>query len=154
MWGSGKVARTTASQVKDVLRPGSQGGDYDDVNLPSLTPYIDAASTIVDRVKTCAAARDRTLSDAELEIIERWLSAHTYCLSDQVYTNKSTGGASAGFQGSTSLPSIEGTKYGQMALNLDWSGCLTAIAKRQFARASWLGRKPPEKAGYDWNEGI
>ncbi len=44
---------------------------------------------------------------------------------------------------------IEATTYGQTALTIDYSGCLTAINKRQFASATWLGKAPSEQISYE-----
>ena len=138
------MARTTSTLVRAIL---DTGGDYDTQELPSLTPFIDTASAIVDRVEACAIAKGLTLSSTELELIERWLSAHCYGQSDQPYSSRSTAGASGSFQGQTAMR-FEGTKYGQMALSLDYSGCLDAIGKRQFASAFWLGKRPSAQTDY------
>lgn len=138
------MARTTAKAVVDVLAPGK---DYDTVLNPSLQPFIDAANSIVNRVKTCAIAKGLALSTSELEIIERWLAAHYYVQSDQTYASKNTSNASASFQGKTEK-FIEGSKYGQAAINLDYSGCLSAISKRTFASATWYGKPPSAQIDY------
>lgn len=134
------MARTTSASVQDIL-----GNNYD--GSTSLTPFIDTATAIVDRVETCAADRDKALTDAELELIERWLAAHCYQQMDQGYASKSTDGAGASFHGQTGMH-LESTKYGQMALRLDWSGCLTAIGSRQTARMAWLGKAPSAQTDY------
>lgn len=139
------MARTTSSAVLAILL-----NDYDSVNAPSLTPFIDSASIIVDRVAACATAEDDTLTSEELELIERWLAAHCYASSDQPYSSKSTERASATFQGRTGMY-LEGTKYGQMAITLDHSGCLAAIASGERRRAGmhWLGKPRSEQITYD-----
>lgn len=124
-------ARTTSDLVKGVLL-----ADWGDGN--DLTPFIAAASALVDRVNSCAALKKYTLSSAELELIERWLAAHIYVQSDQNERSKGAGKGSANFQGSTGMQ-IDGSKYGQTAQLLDTSGCLTNIAKRQVASFGWLG---------------
>ncbi len=139
------MARTTTTLVQAVLEVGQA---YDTVNNPSLQPFIDSASVIVDRVATCAINRNKTLTDAELELIERWLSAHLYVMSDQQYASKSTSGASASFQGQTQMH-LEASKYGQNALDIDYSGCLTAISKRQVASGFWMGKRPSAQTPYD-----
>lgn len=136
--------RTTVADVKAVLLPGK---DYDTEDAPSLQPFIDTATVIVDRVATCATDRDKTLTSGELELIERWLAAHLYAMSDQTYASKSTAGASASFHGQTGMH-LEATKYGQTAVTLDYSGCLTAIGKRQTARGAWLGKRKSEQTDY------
>lgn len=138
-----QVARTTSSAVQGVLLR-----DYDTANSPSLTPFIDSASTIVDRVAACAAVKGKTLSTTELELIERWLAAHSYAMSDQTLSSKVTVDAEAIFHGRTGMY-LEATKYGQMALSLDYSGCLNAIGQRKTAGGFWLGRPPSAQTDYD-----
>ena len=136
------MARTTAAAVKLVL---AGGKDYDTANVPDLTPYIDAASAMVDDVDECATARGYTLSSTRLELIERWLAAHAYAMSDQPYTSKNTNGAGATFQGQTGM-SLDATKYGQMAKSLDNSGCLAGAGRK--ARLLWGGLPPSEQTDY------
>jgi len=143
------VARTTAAAVKAVMLPGEE---YDTVTEPSLTPFIDTASAYVDDIVTCAAERSPavTLSAARLELIERWLAAHFYAQSDKPYASKNTEGASASFHGQTAMY-LESTLYGQTAMRLDKSGCLSSIgsgAERKVASAVWLGRPPSEQTDY------
>lgn len=111
----------------------------DDYNLTTdLQQFIDTADIIIQRVKSCAAARRVPLTPIELEMIERWLAAHMYCMSSPQYQSEATGGISVSYTGQTGLH-IESTRFGQMAINLDYSGCLNAISSRSFARANWLG---------------
>ncbi len=143
------MARTSAAAVKLVLGDASThadgAGDYDGTR--DLTPFIDAASAIVDRVVTCATAKGITLSASVLELIERWLAAHAYCLSDQTFASKSTAGASASFHGQTGMH-LESTRYGQMAAALDYSGCLNSIGNRRSAGGFWLGLPPSGQTDY------
>lgn len=106
--------RTTSANVQAIL-----GKNYD--GTTSLTPYIDAATVVVDRVKTCSDKEAEPLSGAELELVERWLSAHFYQQMDQGYAAKSTDGASARYQGETGMY-LAGTKYGQQAMFIDFTG--------------------------------
>lgn len=141
------MARTTSEKVKALLTPGR---DYDIINNPSLQPFIDSASSIVDDVLACATRKGKTMTSAKLELIERWLTAHLYQMSDEGYTSRSTLSASGAFQGQTAMY-LEATMYGQMAVTLDSSGCLVAIAKgeRPTARAFWGGKRPSEQTDYD-----
>lgn len=140
--------RTDADAVKELMAPGN---DYSLSRAPSLTRFIAMASSVVDRVETCAGGKDITLTDTELEQIECALAAHFFCMSDQTYASRSTGGASGSFHGQTGMY-LEGTKYGQMALSLDYSGCLGAIAsgnQRKTASMAWLGKPRSEQTPYD-----
>jgi hypothetical protein len=141
------VARTTSDAVRAVLRPGSQGGDYDDANSPSLAPFIDAASAMVDDAAACAADQDVPLPAARQELVERWLAAHCYCLSDRTFASRSTLGASASFAGQTGM-NLDATFYGQQAMALDSSGCLRALGAGNRAAATWLGKAPSAQTPY------
>lgn len=132
------MARTTVDAVKALMLPGK---DYDVANAPSVQPYIDTAYAIVNRVVECSTARGIILTSEELELIERWLSAHYYCMSDSPYSARSTQGASGTFQGQTGM-GVEATKYGQVAEGIDYSGCLSALLRGQFLRLAWLGKAP------------
>lgn len=134
------MSRTSSSAVQGVLL-----SDYDGTS--SLTPFIDSASVIVDRVATCASDKGVTLTAGELELIERWVAAHAYVMVDQTYKEKHTGRAKAVFQGLQGMR-LEATKHGQMALSLDPSGCLAAITSGKRATLTWLGKPPSEQTDY------
>jgi len=127
---------TTAALVQGVL---AAGKDYDlDLN-PDLTPYITAADSMIPQLQQCAARRGISMSDAQWAVVETWLAAHLYCMSDQTYRARSTSKASGQFGGDWGL-NLDGTKYGQNAVMFDVSGCLNAYGKRLVARAAWLGK--------------
>lgn len=137
------MARTTAALVKGVLLR-----DYDTANNPDLTPFIDTASSVIDKVVTCAANRGVSLSAADLELMERWLAAHCYAMSDKPYAEKTTMKAKGVFDGRTGMY-LEGTRYGQTATSLDSSGCLAAIASgRKRVTGTWLGYPPSQQTDY------
>ena len=141
------MARTTAAAVQLILN--DDYGQLEDGSLPSLTPFIDTANAIVSRVATMAVAAGFTLSTAELELIERWLSAHAYVMNDQVAKNRSfAGGVSATYQGEQGMY-FEASKYGQMAMALDFSGSLRKISRGSTTiGVSWLGKPPSEQIDY------
>lgn len=136
------MARTSSSSVQGVLLQ-----DYDSNRSPDLSPFIDTANAIVTRAAACATARGITLSDSELELIERWLAAHCYKMSDQAVASRNTGKAGGSFQGQTAMY-FESTKYGQTAVGLDYSGCLTALNKPR-AQAFWLGKPESDQIDYE-----
>ena len=68
-------------------------------------------------------------------------------MNDQQAQSKTEGRASVTYGGKTGMR-LEATKYGQMAMSLDYSGCLERIANKQRARAFWLGYKPSEQTDY------
>jgi hypothetical protein len=126
--------RTNSNAVAGILTR-----DWD--GETSLIPYIQSANAMVNRVASIAPQRGIALSNSELELIERWLSAHFYCCSDQPLAQKTTDGAAGQFQGKTE-DGLCGTKYGQMAVRLDISGVLNALDKRLVAKGAWLGSVP------------
>lgn len=132
--------------LNDDYGPGENGVS------PALQPYIDTATGIVSRVATCATRKGYTLTSDELEIIERWLSAHFYCCSDKAYLSRSTEGASGAFNGQTGK-GFEATLYGQQAMNADWSGCLKNLDKQQRAGASWMGKTAAEQLTWQQRNG-
>lgn len=137
------AVRTNSASVQAIL-----GGNYDGVT--TLTPFIDAASSIVDDVASCASDAGTPLSSAKLELIERWLSAHCYAHMDQTFASKGTEGASASFHGQTGMY-LASTRYGQFATTLDPTGCLQSVAGGQVSRAGgfWLGKTPSEQIAYE-----
>lgn len=137
------MARTTAIAVKGILLQ-----DYDTEAEPSLTPFIDTANALTSRLATAASADGNDLSVAELELIERWLAAHFYTISDQKYQESTTADAEAVYQGRTEM-GLEATTYGQQALVLDWSGNLTSLSRHHRARGVWLGSTATEAQTFD-----
>lgn len=136
------MARTTQGKVVGLLRR-----DFDADALPDLTGFIDTASAVVDRVVNCALGKGLSLGAPTLELIERWLAAHYYTRSDLTYASNTTDGASASFHGQTGM-ALDASFYGQSALDLDWTGCLNAVSKRQRAGAAWLGKPPSAQIDY------
>lgn len=123
--------RTKAKDVQAILDNNYGGAD--------LAPYIATASATVDRVATCAARKKVPLTVVELELVERWLAAHNYCQMDPTYSSRSTEGASGSFQGQVTA-GIDGSRYGQNAQRIDYSGCLRNLDKQQRASATHLTR--------------
>jgi len=134
------MSRTNDAAVLALLAPNR---DYNTADAPSLQPFIDTASSMVDDLVDCAAERGITLPSVKLELIERWLAAHFYKVSDRPYASKNTEGAGGAFDGKTGMY-LESTIYGQTAMRLDPSGCLDAIggSQRKVADILWLGKPP------------
>jgi hypothetical protein len=107
-----------------------------------LTPHVEAAGIVLDRVVACASRKGITLTTEEQAAIKKYLAAHFYGSSDQFYVSRSTGRASGSFMGRSGL-GLDGTLFGQNAKLLDPSGCLTTIdeggGKVGFV---WLGKRP------------
>jgi len=144
------MARTDSAAVKAIL---AGGRDYDTKKNPSLDPYIEWADAIIDDVVECASDDGITIDDARAKKLCGWLAAHAYKMSDQQFSSKSTGGASASFGGQTGKY-LEATKYGQMALMLDPSGCLAIIIDQAQGNVpptvggGWLGTPRRQQTDY------
>lgn len=135
------MARTSSALVKGLLLR-----DYDSRNNPSLTPFIETASLIVDQVSACAARKGLTVSDAFLEMMERWLAAHYYTKNNPTYSSKSNDGRSASFIRDPKVPE----PYKAGAMEMDYTGCLTAVLNGgQKASMTWLGKRPTEAVPFD-----
>jgi len=136
--------RTNSAAVQALL-----GVNYDTVNAPSLTAFMETAALLIDRVEDCAVDGGSALTADELEMLERYVAAHFYQTMDQGFASKSTLSASMSAHGQTGMY-LEGTKYGQAAISMDYTGCLAAIAQGQGARASftWLGKRKSAQTDY------
>jgi hypothetical protein len=127
------MARTSAPAVQAIL-----GRNYD--GSTDVGPFIDWAAGVVDQVILCAAGRGITHTSTALELMERWLAAHAYTLTDPLKTSKRTADASASYQT---------RDYLVMAKSLDSSGCVAGILSgKGGAGATWLGRAPSEQTAY------
>lgn len=136
--------RTTDVVVKRLL-----ARRYDINRNPDLLDALDAANSLTTDVAALAASSKGVILPAgKLELIERWLAAHFYQMSDPGYASESTAGASVSYQGQTGMY-LELTRYGQMAMTLDTSGTLAALNKRQIADCNWGGKTEPEQLTYD-----
>ncbi len=91
----------------------------------SLLPFIEVASRIVTKVCT-----SDDLEDEDLELIERWLSAHFYKLRDQAIASEGVGKLSQSFQYKIETH-LASTMYGQAAMDADTSGALAAYNREQ-----------------------
>lgn len=141
------MARTSVDAVKGVLL--ADYGPQPDGTLPELQPFIEAANEFTTRVYNNAVTyREVTMNATTLELIERWVAAHFYAMSDQPLATKSNGRASATFQGQTSAFGFKGTKYGQMAITLDYTRTLAAMDEGRIAVTGWLGKVPSEQISY------
>src|SRR5262249_26877290 len=136
------MSLTTTTAVSTLL-----GVNYD--GSTDLQQYIDTADIVVQRMITCASQKGFTHTPQELEMIERWLSAHFYCKMDPLYNSNSTEGASGAYQRKSGGEGFESTDYGEAAVRLDDSGCLNAMGKRTTVSAFWLGKPVSEQIPYE-----
>jgi len=140
------MPRTTTAAVQAILTH-----DWD--TETALDPFLEAASSLVDGAVALATNRNQVVVNPEL--VERWLSAHIYkYAADRQFKARDVQGAVTGgsFEGQTGMY-LEGTTYGQMAMSLDGTGCLRALAKGQFASLAWGGKAPADQIPY-WDRGY
>ena len=133
------MTRTTNTNVQDALGDNYVSGD-------SVDAAIDAATLLVDRVSTLDTGS--VLSSAALEMIERYLAAHFYAISQQIPESEGVGKSSTKWQGRTAM-GLDFTQYGQHAMLLDFTGTLKSInAGKSRPNITWLGQRASE-AEYD-----
>ena len=122
--------RTTDEAVEGIIEV--------DAAIP-LTPFIEAASHLVTKV--CV----NTGYDAvDLELIERWLSAHMYAIRDPRYLVERAGSVLAEYRSKVDL-GFDVTHYGQQAMRLAYNGELAKLnekikqGKVQTIGVNWVG---------------
>jgi hypothetical protein len=111
------MARTTVDNVEGII-------DID--SGISLTPFIEVANRMVTDV---VVAGYDSYTAVQLELIERWLTAHFYHIRDPRATDEKAGAVSVRYQSKVDL-GLDVTHYGQMAMRLDFYGSLAALNER------------------------
>lgn len=134
------MSYTTPSAVQSIL-----GRHYD--RSTDLTPFIETAARITQRVASKDAGAE--LTSVDLELIERWLAAHFYAQADPILQSTSVGKSGGVFEGKTDM-GLKNTRYGLQALALDASGYLTKISNGVVkVGMKWLGKPPSEQTDYE-----
>ena len=113
------MAYTTATKVGALL-PELEGDDASSLST-ALAPFIEAATMIVVDV---LGTQDYT--DAKFELIERWLSAHFYRVSQGEVMSETVGPVASTFLFKTGY-GLHQTRHGQQAIILDTSGKLSSF---------------------------
>jgi len=135
------MARTTVDNVEAII-------DID--SGISLTPFIEAANALVTQCCSTATDADGDLvyTATNLELIERWLSAHFYHIRDPKAKVEKAGSVSAEYRTAVKI-GFDNTHYGQMAMRLDWNGGLAALndqvnkgTRGQSVGIYYLGTEP------------
>jgi len=104
------MARTTEIQVKEIIE--------EDVTF-KLQPFIDAASILVDKmVASTDTDYNETTDAAQLEMIERWLSAHFYAIAVPRVASEKAAVVAQSNQYKLGL-NLAVTMYGQQAMMID-----------------------------------
>jgi hypothetical protein len=111
------MPRTTAELVAGLV-------EQDVKSVPDLTPFIATANILVTRV--CGSAG---YSDEEIEMIERWLAAHFYCMRDPRATYETARSVAQSLQNKVDL-GLATSHYGQQAMILDTKGGLARLNSR------------------------
>ena len=132
------AVRTTEAAVEAIIET--------DVNI-DLSPFIATANALVT---THCAEKNSSYTATELELIERWLAAHCYCVRDPRSTQDDLGKLSSTYQSKVDL-GLSTSHYGQMAMLLDWYGGLAALNElmvkgggRRSVGITWLGEESEE----------
>lgn len=132
--------RTTADAVSKIIEVDEDA---------DLTPFIETASSLVDELLEPLG----TMTDAKLELIERWLSAHYYAIHTPRAASEYATGVGESIETRVDL-GLNVTRYGQQALILDTSGKLaqlqdnvTGKPKRKIG-ARWMGNPTEKNASY------
>jgi hypothetical protein len=133
--------RTTAAEVRGIIEvDGSIIGTDEE-----LSPFIAAASSLVDACCTGTAGPDPVYSDGQLKAIETWLAAHVYLTRDPQASSEGADGLSTGYNLSAQV-GLQNSHYGQMALRLDTNGGLAKLdgqinkgVRAQKVKGYWLG---------------
>lgn len=129
-------------------------GILDDDPTIDLTPFIDAAHNLVVNVCVPECYSDETLTQ-----IETWLAAHFYCIRRPRTNEEEADSIRDRFDSKVDL-GLKVTRYGQMALMLDYKG---ALARYNFANmgsgvpkvtAKWLGRRARRSPPYGYPYGY
>ena len=130
------MSRTTASAVIGIL------GEVD--KTIDLAPFIETANLIVTKV--CSAEYDETDDSdiAQLELVERWLSAHFFHIRTPELQSEEIGEAIDKFRNQKLGSGLLSTTYGNQAVALDTSGKLRGYAIAQSKQKGkpqllWLG---------------
>ena len=120
------MARTTPENVRQII----------EVKLDlDLSPFIDAASSVVTDVATGTSGPAIPYAFEKLELIERWLAAHFVTNRDPRNESEKTGEASGKFRGKTEM-GFTSSLYGQMAMMLDTNGGLAALNRKNLRKAT------------------
>lgn len=110
------AARITDAEVRAII--------VTDETISDLTPFITMANELVNEY-----CLDAGYSDTRLELIERLLAAHFYCLKDTRVKMEKAGSVSQTYDTYLQI-GFNHTHHGQMALRMDTAGGLVALEKQ------------------------
>ncbi len=122
--------RTTSTKVQSIL-----GRNYD--GCADLTPHIQTANSVVSKAVSKAAANGESIDTTTAALMEMWLSAYFYTVTDPIYTSKSTLSANGSW-------AVDREMYKKAAMELDDTGWLQAIISKTVAGIMWGGKTAAE----------
>jgi len=131
------AARTNDSNVRAIIES--------DSTITDLEPFITMANELV--TECCG---DAGYTDTRLELIERLLAAHFYCLRDMRAKMERAGSVSQEYDTKLDLYFAH-THHGQMALMMDTNGGLAELqaeakeGAKVAANMLWLGMTAEEQ---------
>lgn len=131
--------RTTVTRVLSIL-----GGNYGSVNgiTVELQPFITKANLQINQALQLMLQMPSLPllpTNDDLTMMETWLAAYYYSMTDPLQTNQSTAGASASFV----TEKLDANRYKAGAIQADPTGVLQSLLNRQFARTFALGPTCP-----------
>ena len=137
------MANTTATAVQTLL------GEWYNSNYV-VTSFITTANLIV--AKHCT---DDDFTNSELEVIERYVAAHLYCVTHRRSTTEGGAGIPSETKQHVEDLGFDATEFGQMAKRLDWSGALASLDNaskkglRRSVNLTWAGKENDETDEYE-----
>ena len=112
--------RVTAVEVVAILEEASEAA----TDKASLTAFIDLAHLVVEENIYPLAE----LTEARMKEIERWLSAHFYCILSP-RANSESAGVSVSYEANSKAEGFQTTRYGMQACTLDTTGTLANMGR-------------------------
>jgi len=137
------MGRTTDELVMGIIDV--ESGDL-------LAPFISAANSLVSQFCTGDEVSE-AYDTLPLQEIETWLAAHFYCMYAPRAETEKAGDVAAKYETKIER-GLDLSKYGQMAMVLDWQGGLSSLNQQTLAGvartigATWLGTDYATE-GYD-----
>jgi len=107
------MARTTEQEVREIMDA--------DVTDDELTPFLDAAESVVD-----GRLVNEGYTDEELGQIAKWLSAHFASAKDPGISQERLGDAEVRYEGKFGT-GLRLSRYGQMVMLIEHKGILASI---------------------------
>ena len=111
------MSRTSSSDVELIIEVDA-GADLD--------PFIETASLLVTKHCVTLGGLSEDSDAEELELVERWLSAHFYSIFSPRAKSESAGPVSQSIESKVDL-GFDVTRHGQQAMRLDSTGQLAKL---------------------------